>query len=242
MTPEQLQKMKPLKWTEENDVVVIEKFMTKQECRDAIKYWNLMDERGQTFNRHEAGPDMKRDKSCSIDFFSDWQEMNITNGPASFGLNVSQKFHTQVIPIMHEIYSTFGAYDNGMNAITTLDGFKIQKTVPGGGYHIWHTENSGPTGNARTFVFSVYLNDDFEGGETEFLHKSMRIQPKQGSALIFPAGYTHDHRGNPPLTGEKFFLTSWATTYFTEPHWLGKNFSLTKALTGGRPLPGEPMQ
>jgi len=238
VTPEQLQKLKPLKWTEEDDIVVIEKFMTKQECRDAIKYWHLMNERGHAFDRQETGPDMKKDRSCSVNFFADWQRENITEGPAAFSLNVSQKFHAQVLPIMHEIYPTFSQYDNRRNAITTLDGFKIQKTVPGGGYHVWHTENSGPGSAMRTFVFSVYLNDDFEGGETEFLHKSKRIQPKQGSALIFPAGYTHDHRGNPPLTGEKFFLTSWATTYYIEPHWV-KEMPFMKALVGGGPLPGE---
>ena len=30
----------------------------------------------------------------------------------------------------------------------------------------------------RAFVFSIYLNDVEEGGETEFLHFSKRVQPK----------------------------------------------------------------
>ena len=28
--------------------------------------------------------------------------------------------------------------------------------------------------------------------------------------LIFPAGYTHTHRGNPPIGGSKYLITSWA--------------------------------
>jgi hypothetical protein len=26
---------------------------------------------------------------------------------------------------------------------------------------------------------------------------------------VFPSGYTHTHRGNPPLSGEKIILTGW---------------------------------
>jgi hypothetical protein len=55
----------------------------------------------------------------------------------------------------------------------------------------------------------LFLNDDFEGGETEFLHQSRRIEPKRGRIIVFPTTYTHVHRGNPPLDGKKYILTSW---------------------------------
>lgn len=54
-----------------------------------------------------------------------------------------------------------------------------------------------------------YLNDVEEGGETEFLHQSVRVQPKRGRIVIWPAGFPYLHRGNPPLAGEKYILTSW---------------------------------
>ena len=40
-------------------------------------------------------------------------------------------------------------------------------------------------------MIQVYLNDNFEGGETEFLYQNRREQAVQGDVLIFPAGYTH---------------------------------------------------
>ena len=55
----------------------------------------------------------------------------------------------------------------------------------------------------------LYLNDNFDAGETEFLHQHRREIPKKGDVLIFPAGYTHTHRGNPPIGGEKYLITSW---------------------------------
>ena len=87
---------------------------------------------------------------------------------------------------------------------------KIQKTLPTEGYHVWHLEHgSGYENEKRALVFSVYLNDVEEGGETEFLHFSKRVKPKTGRIVIWPAAFPYVHRGNPPLSGEKYMLTSW---------------------------------
>jgi hypothetical protein len=55
----------------------------------------------------------------------------------------------------------------------------------------------------------VYLNDVLDGGETEFLYQSRRVKPREGRVVIFPVQWTHTHRGNPPLSGEKYIATSW---------------------------------
>lgn len=87
---------------------------------------------------------------------------------------------------------------------------KVQKTPAGGGYHVWHDENTdGGAQSSRKMVWMVYLNDDFEGGETEFLYYKRRIQPKTGTLLIWPAGLTHAHRGGLVLTNCKYVVTGW---------------------------------
>ena len=87
---------------------------------------------------------------------------------------------------------------------------KIQKTLPTEGYHVWHIEHGGGFMNEpRAFVFSIYLNDIEDGGETEFKKKKKRVKPKTGRIVIWPAGFPYVHRGNPPLSGEKYILTSW---------------------------------
>jgi len=86
---------------------------------------------------------------------------------------------------------------------------KVQKTPAGGGYHVWHDENSGVAHATRVAVWMVYLNDDYEGGETEFLYYKRRIQPKKGTLLIWPAGLTHAHRGGLVLSGNKYVVTGW---------------------------------
>ena len=85
----------------------------------------------------------------------------------------------------------------------------LQKTSPSEGYHEWHCENMGWVNNSRAIAWMIYLNDVEEGGETEFLYINKRVKAKQGSLVIFPAAFTHTHRGNPPIGQEKYILTTW---------------------------------
>lgn len=86
---------------------------------------------------------------------------------------------------------------------------KIQRTVVGGGYHAWHCETDSLQTSRRLFAYTIYLNDVEEGGETEFLYYHKRIKPKKGTIVLFPAGFTHTHRGNPPLSNTKYIATGW---------------------------------
>ena len=92
------------------------------------------------------------------------------------------------------------------------DVFKIHKVGKSEGYHAWHYEKGSPDSMDRIIVFMTYLEVPKKGGETEFLHQSLRIEPIVGRTLLWPAGYTHMHRGNPPLDGEKMYISGWFTT------------------------------
>ena len=89
--------------------------------------------------------------------------------------------------------------------------FKIHKVRKSEGFHQWHYERSNFDALDRMMVYMTYLEVPKEGGETEFLHQSLRIKPVVGRTLIWPAGYTHMHRGNPPLDGEKMYIDGWFT-------------------------------
>lgn len=90
----------------------------------------------------------------------------------------------------------------------------IQKYVADqGGYPYWHCEQYPKLdqGEAlhRALLWTIYLNDGFDGGETEFLYQDRKVKPRTGSLLIAPAGFTHTHRGNRPAGGNKYIATSW---------------------------------
>ena len=86
---------------------------------------------------------------------------------------------------------------------------KFQETPAGGGYHVYHYESGNFNESQRCLVWMIYLNEEFEGGETEFLYQKRRIKPTTGTVVIWPAGFTHTHRGNLVLDGTKYVTTGW---------------------------------
>jgi hypothetical protein len=82
-----------------------------------------------------------------------------------------------------------------------------------GNYGYWHSEIYPQLGDNkalhRVLLFIIYLNDVEEGGETEFYYQNKIIKPKAGSMIIAPCGFTHTHRGNIPISSNKYVLTSW---------------------------------
>ena len=114
---------------------------------------------------------------------------------------------TNCVALYRGKYSQFDAIDEGQYRFNDM---KWQKTKPFQGYNVYHSEYV-PHGreNLRWGVYTVYLNDIEEGGETEFLYQGYRLSPKTGTVCIFPAYFTHTHRGNPPFKKDKYIVTGW---------------------------------
>jgi hypothetical protein len=115
-----------------------------------------------------------------------------------------ETFYRDIFPLYLKKYTHFK--DVQQHTIYSL---KIQKTKPAEGYHTWHAENGDPSNCRRIFAFTLYLNDVAEGGETEFLYQKCRVKPMKNRFVLWPAAITHVHRGNPPLTNNKYILTGW---------------------------------
>ena len=71
----------------------------------------------------------------------------------------------------------------------------------------------------RVGTFLIYLNDDYDGGETEFPVFKLRIKGRKGDGLYFrsvDAAGAPDvrtwHAGLPPTSGEKWILSQWMRT------------------------------
>ena len=77
------------------------------------------------------------------------------------------------------------------------------------GYHSWHCENASWTNSSKAIAWMIYLNTVEEGGETEFLYQQKKFKPTRNTALLWPGSWTHQHRGNPPMLGNKYILTGW---------------------------------
>ena len=67
-----------------------------------------------------------------------------------------------------------------------------------------HVDNITAEVCERFLTCIFYLNDVKEGGETAFEHR--KIQPKEGSLLIFPPMWMFPHSGNAPISNTKYIM------------------------------------
>ena len=119
---------------------------------------------------------------------------------------IAEEIFPKIKPCVDEYLQAFNVL--GMRKFLLHD-LKLKEIPAGGGFHAWQYENGALDVAARQFVVQIYLNDDFDGGETEFLYQQRREEAVAGDVLMFPASFTHTHRGNPPLGGTKYIATSW---------------------------------
>ena len=101
-----------------------------------------------------------------------------------------------------------------VNSYRVVEDMSIQHYKPGEGFYAWHMENNGHGfSRNRHLVFMTYLNDVQNGG-TEFLYfPDLKIQARKGLTLIWPAGWTHTHKGVISNVDEKYIITGWYSFY-----------------------------
>jgi len=89
--------------------------------------------------------------------------------------------------------------------------FNIQRYERNQHFQKVHTERSGIPTLHRLFTWMTYLNDvaPKDGGATVFTHYGLEFQPKKGQTLIWPAEWTHAHKGSVLRGNSKYIITGW---------------------------------
>ena len=208
--------------------------LSKEACALLIK--NFEDSRAAVPGRVGGGvlPELKNSRDIQITGKPEWREAeNALNAAMFKGLmQYLRKYpHTLIAPLMLQVpdekpgqMRRLGADDFTVMPDTQLGDIARAMLRPGainlqrytaneGGYPYWHCELYPKDALCdtlhRTVLWTIYLNDIFEEGETEFLYQHKKIKPKTGSLLIAPTAFTHTHRGNKPINGDKYIATSW---------------------------------
>lgn len=167
-------------------------------CNRLISYYqnSLLKYPGSTWNGVDTS--VKDTTDCRLDDEDLWKEYAL-------------EYLQPICELYKEKYPF--ATDYGRWGIT--EHINIQHYAAGKGhYNHWHTEriDAEMPGGLRHLVFMTYLNDVDDNGETEFFHQKLKIKPKKGLTLIWPADWTFTHRGLCPTT-EKYIITGWYNFY-----------------------------
>ena len=184
------------------DIGIFESAVTDETCDKLIEYYDQLTDLGMSHTRISTNDSPGHLKKDSAAFLFEPPALNLSTENPAVRDSVQQIIYCWEQYIDH--YSVLSSVDPHR-----IYYMKLQKTLPGEGYHVWHYESDNRERSGRVAAWGLYLNTVDEGGETEWLYQSVRVPATKGTLAIWPAGYTHTHRGNPPLSGEKYLLTGW---------------------------------
>jgi len=227
--------MQPENSTQSDFIEVYPEALSKQACAAMIRHFE--DSRAAVPGRVGGGvlPELKNSSDIQITGNSEWREVENALNAAMFKglLHYIRKYpHTLIAPLMLQVpdnnspgksrrlhaddfkHMPDKQLGDIVRAVMRPGSINIQRyTANKGGYPYWHCELYPKDAVCdtlhRAVLWTIYLNDDFSEGETEFLYQHKKIQPKTGSLLIAPTAFTHTHRGNKPVNGDKYIATSW---------------------------------
>ncbi len=189
---------------DDNFIGTFDNYFDEELLNRYINHFNQMTSLGLSNDRGNIPSTEIKDNSIDLISSNFW-------GVSKNELDVSYLSSPFLDVFFQKIYPQYVKKFDYINKLErhTIYEIKIQKTSPKEGYHSWHSETGGPHNRNRLLAFTLYLNDVEESGETEFLYQSIRIKPKKNRLIIWPAAFTHVHRGNPPLSNEKYIITGW---------------------------------
>jgi hypothetical protein len=111
--------------------------------------------------------------------------------------------HSCIIKYYDDLGDKFNPY-----RITNDSGFQIQKYNANEGKYDFHNDFYNDSRGFRTLTYIFYLNDVDEGGETEF-YNGEKVNAEEGKLLLFPSLWTYSHKGNMPISNDKYIVTGW---------------------------------
>jgi len=133
----------------------------------------------------------------------------------SIGINIEKQFWVKYLfESMEEYKIEYPFLDSeDMPAWATNTLANIQKYKPNKYYKLEHCEE-GPT-NSRMLAWMIYLNTVNKGGGTYWPQQNVTTKAIAGDLYIWPAAWTHSHRGIVAPEEEKYIITGWSS-FITE--------------------------
>jgi len=167
-------------------------------CDDLITYFN------NHKDQHKAGMVIKDNKHIEDVDFKESTDYIIKPFGSLEPIETYEMYLHKILEEYKKLYPCLEDIEN----IDFYEDYNMQYYPIGGGIKKWHYERMNKLSSNRVLVFMTYLNDVEDGG-TEFLHQKINTKAKKGMTLIWPADWTHTHKGQVSQTSEKYIVTGW---------------------------------
>ena len=184
--------------------------LAPHECERIIDYFNHDDRshRGRVIGAGDAYIDeIKQSTDLYIHFGNMWCHES------------DNKYNEIILPaVQHAVNQWVESHEflATLPSFSTFESYNIQHYKDGEGYFGLHCECQ-PDKETDAFVYRmgawmIYLNDAESG--TEFPYQEIILEPKQGLCVVWPAYYTHPHKGVTPNRGDKYIATGWINFFY----------------------------
>jgi hypothetical protein len=186
----------------ESNILLWKNVISKENCNTIIK---LIEENSdwqnaKIGNKENTKEDMSY-RSNKVDYLT-----------SRFGVNSNIYWCHNTIgygikKVLEETIKEYKYNENFLDYFVSQDeGFQVLKYEKGQFYKT-HLDSSKE--NGRVLSVLLYLNEDYEGGETYFPRQDMKIKGEQGDVLLFPSNYCYPHSAEEILNGIKYSVVTW---------------------------------
>ena len=182
-----------------NFIEVFDNALSTEECRYIINYMNTSDLMKPGFVKGPEGPCVDKRYKDSTEMGMDIRDKNPINDIIGISLHHQIEKYKELHPQLAEL-ERWGVRET----------YNLQKYKPNQGYFGLHCENEGPNfGITRVLVWMFYLNTVTDDGGTYFDNYDLTMNAVEGRCVIWPAYWTHMHRGIVSKTESKYIVTGW---------------------------------
>ena len=171
------------------------KIFSKEECAELIKWFEILDESNQLVQTKLEG-------------HREFDEVNL-NDFREQSLKMQLDVYKRFDDIFEKYKQDVNVHKKALPEKSAWEEIRIKLYRTGIGNFLDHVDVGDSISARRFLVFFVYLNDVDFGGETEFPDLNLTISPVCGTMLVFPSIWTFLHRGNIPISNDKYILGSY---------------------------------
>lgn len=131
--------------------------------------------------------------------------LNVTHIAQATGNRAAANIHNQFYTMLLAAVAPY-AKKYGINETLYHEHYNVLRYRGGQEYHAHY---DGGTDIGRSISAICYLNNEYEGGEIEFVNFGIKIKPEPGMLILFPSNYAYTHIAHPVTDGTKYAVVTW---------------------------------
>lgn len=195
-----------------NDLIQTIKVLNEEELKVINEYIDLLHFKEVTI--FDSNGKVKFDTSIRSNLGSTMNENHKVTQILHEKINESLITYKEILSKINPIFEYYPV-PGGYSTTSSREAIQVLEYSSNQEYKFHHDISNDPNSKEyhRQISVVLYLNNNFEGGATEFPHQTFK--PLPGYGLFFPSNWCFPHSGQKVLSGKKRVVVTW---YYVVDH------------------------